>query len=153
MPDVGTELDGHEGPEVAPPPSAGRLALGAWGEREAARHLEADGLAVVDRNWRVREGELDLVAWDAADGSWVAVEVKTRRTLTFGDPVEAVTREKAARLRRLARAWVVAGAIGERPWDPAAGVTAYRGARIRIDVVGVLVQHGPPRVTHLKAVA
>ncbi|MGC5626740.1 YraN family protein [Georgenia sp. Z1344] len=139
--------------DQAPPPSAGRLALGAWGERVAERYLEGLGMVVVERNWRVRDGELDIVAWDPEGRRWTVVEVKTRRSTTFGDPVEAVTADKAARLRRLSRAWVVARATRARPWDPEAGQEAYRGARIGIDVIGVLLTDGAPRITHLRSVA
>ncbi|MGC5617465.1 YraN family protein [Georgenia sp. Z1491] len=148
-----THADARTSPGAVPPSAAGRLALGTWGERVAEQHLESLGIAVVERNWRVRDGELDLVAWDDEEGSWVAVEVKTRRSAAFGDPVEAVTRVKAARLRRLARAWVVARAVGDRPWDREAGPEAVRSARIRIDVVGVLVRDVGPVVTHLRSVA
>ena len=99
-----------------------RRALGEYGERLAERYLTDHGMAVVDRNWRCARGELDLVL---RDGDWlVFCEVKTRRTARFGSPVEAVHPRKAARLRRLASAWLQEHQ--ERP------------ARIRIDVIGIL---------------
>ena len=112
-------------------------ALGRYGEDAAARHLAAAGLTVLDRNWRCRDGELDIVAMD---GDTLAVcEVKTRTEHGFQTPAEAVDAVKAARLALLAERW-----LSER-WQappPPGGV--------RIDLVSVV--HGPrgaARVEHL----
>ncbi len=99
-----------------------RRSLGAAGEQRAARWYEANGYRVVDRNWRCREGELDLVV--ARGRLLVFVEVKTRRTDRFGVPAEAVTRAKQRRLRVLASRYI--DATGARP-----------GA-LRFDVVSIL---------------
>jgi putative endonuclease len=64
----------------------------------------ADGYVVLDRNWRVREGEIDLVV--ERDRTIVFCEVKTRRSDRFGLPVEAVTARKQQRLRLLAARWL-----------------------------------------------
>src|SRR5688572_14774131 len=81
-------------------------AIGSYGERVAARALRDAGMAVLDRNWRDRTGELDIVA---RDGSVIVFcEVKTRRGDTFGGPAEAVGPAKVRRLRRLAAAWFAA---------------------------------------------
>ncbi len=112
-------------------------ALGEYGERVAARHLTAQGMTVVARGWRCRWGEIDLVARDGA--CLVLCEVKTRRSVAAGSPLDAVTPVKLARLRRLAGAWLA----------------AQEGtfAAIRIDVVGVLVpRRGAPVVEHLRGV-
>lgn len=106
-----------------------RQALGAAGEALAARWYEAAGYAVVDRNWRCRDGELDLVA--AAPGVVVFCEVKTRRGARFGAPFEAVTVAKQRRLRGLARRW-----LAEHPGSGA--------PRVRFDVASVLVVAAAP---------
>ena len=114
-----------------------RRTLGAYGERLAARYLQDQGLSILDRNWRCSHGELDLVA---RDGDCVVFcEVKTRRSVRFGDPVEAITSAKAARLRRLAAAWL-------RSHD-------VRPKRIRVDVVGIVrPDDGPAILRHLVGV-
>ena len=75
--------------------------LGAHGERIAAAYLTDSGLRVLDRNWRCRDGELDIVARDG--DALVFCEVKTRRAVGFGHPVEAVGHAKQRRLRTLAQ--------------------------------------------------
>jgi putative endonuclease len=97
-------------------------ALGQQGEQLAARFLAEAGLLVIERNWRCKQGEIDIVAVDGR--TLVICEVKTRSGLRFGTPLEAITRQKAWRLRKLAVLWVNAhGLIFEA---------------IRIDIVGVL---------------
>jgi len=69
-----------------------------------AAWYEARGYTVVAKNWRCREGELDLIVRDGR--LFVFCEVKTRTSTAFGVPAEAVTREKQARIRRLAARWL-----------------------------------------------
>ena len=114
-----------------------RKALGALGEQAAAEWYEAHGYSVTDRNWRVREGELDLVLL-AADGSIVFCEVKTRSSDRFGSPLEAVTPVKQRRLRTLAALWLAAHE----------GI----GGAVRFDVAGVvLLSSGEPEVEVVQA--
>jgi putative endonuclease len=116
-------------------------AVGAYGERLAARYLAESGMQILDRNWRCDQGEIDIVAMDG--GCLVVVEVKTRRSLVFGSPVEAVTAVKASRLRRLAGCWLA---------DHRCLVDS--AVDVRIDVVGVLrPARGPAQIEHLVAVA
>ena len=110
--------------------------LGARGERIAVAYLTDVGLRVLDRNWRCRDGELDIVAREG--DALVFCEVKTRRGIGYGHPVEAVTVTKQRRLRVLAQRWLAAH--DEHAPD------------LRFDVVGVLVRPSQPAlVTHLRA--
>ena len=79
---------------------------GAFGEDIVARFLTKRGYEIIEKNWRIREGEIDIVAL-APNGIFTFVEVKTRRSLAFGHPLEAINNEKAYRLQRLALAWLV----------------------------------------------
>jgi putative endonuclease len=114
-----------------------RLELGRLGESLAATRLEAAGLRVVARNWRCREGEIDLIA--VGPGLLVFCEVKTRRGHGYGSPAAAVTPTKQARLRRLAAAYL---ATAPTP-----------SCRVRFDVVAVTCTRGyRPVVEHLEGV-
>jgi putative endonuclease len=116
-----------------------RAQIGALGEQLAVEHLTSAGLRVLERNWRCRYGELDVVAADDAAGTVVFVEVKTRTSDRFGGVEEAVTPQKVRRLRRLAGAWLAAA---DGHW-----------AQVRIDVVGVRIGRGPtPEITHVVGV-
>ncbi len=73
-----------------------RRSLGQFGERVAAVHLEAKGYRILQRNFRSREGEIDLIA--EKDGWLVFVEVRTRRGEATGGAAESVTARKQAHL-------------------------------------------------------
>lgn len=112
-------------------------ALGAYGERVAARHLADLGMIVLDRNWRCDAGELDLVLKDGA--TLVACEVKTRTSLDHGSPHEAITDAKLRRLQRLALRWVQDHGV--------------RPPEIRVDLVAVLQPgRGQALVEHVKGI-
>jgi putative endonuclease len=84
--------------------ASARRELGRTGEDLAAAWYEAAGYEVLARNWRCREGELDLIV--RAGRLYVFCEVKSRSSVAFGAPVEAVTHDKQQRLRRLAARWL-----------------------------------------------
>jgi putative endonuclease len=116
---------------------AAKDALGRRGEDIAARHLVVAGLEVVERNWRCSQGEIDIVAREGTE--LVFVEVKTRSSVAYGHPLEAITPTKLARLRRLAGAWCEAH-------------PEQRG-QVRIDAIAVIAPAtAPARVEHLRGV-
>ena len=120
-------------------PADARRALGAAGERAVAEWYAGAGYEIVDRNWRCREGELDLVA--ARGDEIVFCEVKTRRGDAFGTPFEAVTVTKQRRLRTLAMRWLSEHRVraGELRFDVAAvRVRSTRGAGSEVDEIEVL---------------
>lgn len=113
-------------------------ALGRTGERLAADYLEDHGIRVIDSNWRCASGEIDLVGLDGAE--LVIVEVKTRSSRRYGDPLEALTRAKLVRLRTLAVLWA-------REHQRVAGP-------LRIDAVGIVMDRtAAASIDHLKGVA
>ncbi|MFD6951194.1 MULTISPECIES: YraN family protein [unclassified Nocardiopsis] len=109
-----------------------RRTLGGRGEDLAAAFLRRAGMRVLARNWRTPAGEIDIVARDGP--VLVVAEVKTRTSVRYGHPVEAITPDKRRRLRRLGRAWAVRHRVPVHP--------------LRVDGVCVLVSGGRVFVSH-----
>lgn len=86
-------------------PQTRNKTVGAFGENAVVDFIRQQGATIVDRNWRVKEGEIDIVA-QLGDGSFAFVEVKTRTSITYGHPLESINSSKAHRLQRLALAWL-----------------------------------------------
>jgi len=115
--------------------------IGVRGEDLACAELERQGLQVLERNWRCRLGEIDIVAAEAgASGlTMVFCEVKCRSGLGFGHPLEAITFTKRRTLRQLAAVWMRQHRV--------------KASAIRLDAIGVVLAAGEePSVTHVRAV-
>ena len=97
--------------------------LGRLGEQLAAEHLERLGFTVIDRNYRARHGELDLVAFDGR--TLIFCEVKTRRATRGASPWDALHDLKRGQVRRIGIAW-----LAERAGRPFA-------EELRFDAIGV----------------
>ncbi len=110
--------------------------LGRYGEDLAAQYLARLGYEILARNASTRAGELDIVARDGQ--TLVFVEVKTRASLSAGEPLSAITESKLAQLRRLAAAWCAAKRVPN--------------GQVRFDAIGVLVRSGRVSIQHLKQV-
>jgi putative endonuclease len=118
--------------------AACRRALGTYGETVAARHLVDAGMTLLDRNWRCREGEIDLVLREG--DVLVACEVKTRRSVRCGSPHEAVDDDKLARLHELVWRWAEEHEV--------------RPGEVRVDLVAVLRPgRGAAVVDHVRGLA
>ncbi|HYB01907.1 MAG TPA: YraN family protein [Ktedonobacteraceae bacterium] len=98
-----------------------RQGLGRTGERLAAEALISKGYCILERNFRCRHGEIDLVAEDGHD--LIFVEVKARRGVSFGLPEDALTLRKQRKLMEVASYYLDLHADADRSW--------------RIDVVAV----------------
>jgi putative endonuclease len=109
--------------------------VGSYGERVAVAYLIAQGMVLLDRNWRCAAGEIDAILRDG--DVLVIAEVKTRRSEEFGPPAAAVVPAKVARLRRLAVLWLAQSRIRPR--------------EVRFDVISVRPgRRGAAAVEHLR---
>ena len=106
---------------------------GELGESRACAYLRSLGYEIVERNFRVRQGEIDIVA--RRDGTTVFVEVKEREGDSHGSALEAVTRGKMRRVIRAAQMFALAHGLTE---------TALRFDVIAIDIDG----EGVARIRH-----
>ena len=114
----------------------GRQDLGRYGERLAAKELRKRGYKILERRWRCRLGEIDLIAQDGE--TLVIVEVKTRSRRDYGAPADAVDARKRRKLIQLAEAYLRARRL--------------RDVTVRFDVVGVACIRGEkPEITVLRS--
>ncbi len=113
--------------------SGDRRRLGQFGERIAAARLEAEGYRIVERNFRCREGEVDIIA--ESDGCLVFVEVRTRRGDAMGEAVDSLTPLKGARITAAAEAYCQGrpGLPLERRIDVIAVDLTLEGRVLRVD--------------------
>ncbi len=114
--------------------SKSRIKLGVQGEDLAVDYLKKKGIKVRVRNYRQKIGEVDIIA---QDGQWlVFIEVKTRKSLRFGQPYESVTLKKQAQISRVALDYITRNNLHDQP--------------IRFDVISILLQSdGNTDINHL----
>jgi putative endonuclease len=108
--------------------------LGNKGENIASDYLKKIGYEILDKNFRTRYGEIDLIAGD--DEEIVFTEVKTRRSSNFGYPEEAVDEKKIEKIIKVANAWMEEKEKFDNSW--------------RIDIIAIELDVQPPKITHIK---
>lgn len=108
--------------------------LGARGEEIAVAYLKGRKFTVIERNFRCKAGEVDIVARDGR--TFVFVEVKTRRTMSFGPPQASVTPFKQRQISKAALTWLAKNRLHE--------------ASARFDVIAIILRdHEVPRIDHI----
>lgn len=108
--------------------------LGMWGEDIASRYLQDKGYNILDRNYYTRNGELDIIC--EKDSKIVFVEVKTRKSTSYGSPEEAVTRKKINHLRQAALIYL--------------NSVEHRYKEIRFDVITILIDGNNQIINHIE---
>ncbi len=113
-----------------------RQQCGQRGEQMAVAYLQGQGYRIEQQNYRCREGEIDIIAWDGS--TLVFVEVKTKTQLAFGSPQAMVTRSKQRKMTHVAMLYVAQHRLPN--------------VDIRFDVVAILLAaEASPQVTHVPA--
>jgi putative endonuclease len=111
-----------------------RRRQGKAGEDLAVQYLQQSGLKILERNYRFERGEIDIVAEDGEE--LVFVEVKARRSNTFGAPEDAVTEEKQKQVYAVADGYLFEHSIDDRP--------------CRFDVVAIEFRNERDEIRHIR---
>lgn len=112
-----------------------RIKLGSQGEDIAAKYLQERGYKILQRNFRSRYGEIDIIC--IREQTVVFVEVKTRTNTSFGSPEESITKTKQQHIHTVALNFLT--------------TYPYPFKEIRFDVIGILMDGREPRLNHLIA--
>ena len=115
--------------------------LGATGEEIAVDYLISQGYVVFDRNWRSKSGEIDIIASEKFNShdELIFIEVKTRSSRDYGDPIEAISATKYLRMYRLALEWLSENSASREAW--------------RLDVISIVISRAQEiEIDHLKRV-
>ncbi|MDI6689062.1 MAG: YraN family protein [Actinomycetota bacterium] len=114
------------------------MSIGPSGEDLACSHLRKKGYRIIERNFRCKLGEIDIIA--LKDDILVFCEVKTRQNKEFGEPFEAVTTHKQNRLRMIAQFYLLT--------HP----KANNVPNLRFDVLSILLnQRGKQEILHMES--
>ncbi|MFW6278596.1 MAG: YraN family protein [Bacillota bacterium] len=109
--------------------------LGNWGEKQAVLYLEEKGYEIIEKNFRLQLGEIDIIA--TRQQYLVFLEVKTRRSTQYGPPQSAVNYHKRNRIRKIARIFLSRNDV-------------YANYQIRFDVLAVKIKQGASyRINHI----
>ncbi|MFW6238444.1 MAG: YraN family protein [Halanaerobiales bacterium] len=108
--------------------------LGDWGENRACTYLKDTGYNLVERNFRTRWGEIDIIA--RREDLIAFIEVKTRKSKKYGTPVEAVNRKKQHKIKSLARSFLQQNDI--------------TCCQVRFDIISIKISGCKARLRHLK---
>lgn len=115
-----------------------RQEIGKWGESLACKYLETNNYKVIERNFMCRQGEIDIIAEDSLKKELVFIEVKTRSNLKYGNPIDAVNRQKQKHMVYAIKYYIYKKGIKDIP--------------IRIDVIEIHMQERNYKVNHIKQV-
>ena len=126
--------------QPSPRPRTAKARTGAEGEEAAASYLSRLGWNILDRNWRSRQLELDIVAEEK--GTLVFVEVKTRAEGGLQSPFEALTSTKKERLCRAAEAWLEAHDAWGRPCRFDLVCVTSRAGTYQTELIRNVIEYG-----------
>ena len=110
--------------------------LGNKGEQIASAYLEKIGYKILDKNFRKRTGEIDLIALDTEFDEIVFIEVKTRRGDSYGYPEESVSENKIEKITETANIWLEEKEKDDKSW--------------RIDIIAIELVAEKPKIEHIK---
>ncbi len=113
------------------------MSLGKDGERAAKKYFESLGYEFVAENYRYNRAETDLICKDESKKRLIFIEVKTRRTKTFGEPEESVTEKKQQQILKSAEGFLMTH-------------TEYDDYEKRFDVMAIMIEDGKEKINHIE---
>ncbi len=115
-----------------------RREIGLWGENLVCQYLEENNYKIIQRNFLCRQGEIDIIAKDQNKKELVFIEVKTRSNFTYGNPIEAVDKNKQKHMKLAIKYYLYKNKI--------------KNIAIRIDVIEVYIKKEEYKINHIKQV-
>lgn len=115
-----------------------RQEIGKWGENLACKYLEDNNYNLIERNFLCRQGEIDIIAKDNAKQELVFIEVKTRSNFKYGNPSEAVNKEKLKHIKQTVKYYIYRNSINN--------------IAIRFDIIEVYIQEQNCKINHIKQI-
>lgn len=112
--------------------------MGQFGEYKAAEYLEEKNYEIINKNYRCRYGEIDIITFDKKNKELVFVEVKTRTNMHYGMPVEAITSKKISHLKKAINYYIFDKKI--------------YNVSIRIDAIEILIIKNKCYINHIKSI-
>lgn len=114
-----------------------RQEIGKWGENLACQYLEKNNYKIIERNFLCRQGEIDIIAKDINKNELIFIEVKTRSNFKYGNPADAVNKEKQKHIVEAMKYYLYKNYINNIP--------------IRIDVIEVCIVQ-KCKINHIKQI-
>lgn len=115
-----------------------RQEIGKWGENIVCQYLANNHYKIIERNFLCRQGEIDIIAKDITKKELVFIEVKTRSNLKYGNPAEAVNKEKQKHIKQVIKYYIYRNHLENKA--------------IRIDVIEVYLKKSNYKINHIKQV-
>ncbi len=112
--------------------------LGKFGENKACSYLEKNNYKIIERNFRCKQGEIDIIAKDLTKNELVFIEVKTRISFNFGQPAQAVTLSKQKHMLNVSKYYLFKHSI--------------KNTYIRFDVIEVFAYNSEFKLNHIKQI-
>ena len=112
--------------------------IGKLGEDKSVEYLENSNYEIIDRNYKCRFGEIDIIATDKETNELVFIEVKTRTNLNYGMPIEAINIEKIKHIKSSINYYIINKKI--------------LNIDIRIDAIEVLIKEKTCYIHHVKCI-
>lgn len=116
-----------------------RKSLGNQGEIKAIKFLRGKSYRILDKNYRKRTGEIDIIAFDPNFNEYVFIEVKTRRSLKFGYPEESVDENKMLKLIETAENWLLENEKFDVEW--------------RVDIISIEWKNKKEQIKHIQNIS